>query len=351
MAALPPNWARYVTDDGKEYFHNLIANTTHWELPPQAPTAPSFDSAGSDVFTYKPTASELESPAVTTLGNAANDSTGKKLADTELVSLTHAPGGRIATSSPTGPVNHKTPEGGGGAVNLFGGMAMSAISGALGSGGDAAGDNKDDAGGGVSGWFLNHAQKLFDVSTQDVITRLRLVMMPFPEPSVGVKEELRQRPDFYGPFWVATTAILFLAATGNFARLVEGDHKSFKADYSLVSLAASMIYGCLIAVPVIARASLFVSGEEVGKVDFLHLVCICGYSLAPAIPVSMLCLVPWGLWRWLAVLTGLAASLMFVRTHLLADLHAETPWLKYTLTLGPCVFPAAVFFVYRVHFF
>jgi len=179
-----------------------------------------------------------------------------------------------------------------------------------------------------------------------------LVMMPYPAPNVAAKEEFKCKPDFYGPFWVATTAILFLAATGNFARLIEtGDHKAFKADYTLVSLAAGTIYGCLVGVPLVARGSVFLSGEQVSAVNFQHLICICGYSLTPAIPVSLLCLIPLGFLRWLVVLIGLAISLLFVRAHLLSDITASAPWLKYTLMVAPCVLPVVVFLMYRVHFF
>merc|ERR1712039_842438 len=122
--------------------------------------------------------------------------------------------------------------------------------------------------------MLTYMQRLFDVSTDDVVQRLRLVLLPYPPPpGGGATEDFKIRPDFYGPFWIATTAVLFLAATGNFARLVEiGDHANFKADYGLISLAAMMIYGCLLIVPLVARVSLFVSGEEANneKVCLLH---------------------------------------------------------------------------------
>merc|ERR1719158_922698 len=115
---------------------------------------------------------------------------------------------------------------------------MTGFSGSVGSVISAA--TADDGGAAASGMLgsaLNYAQQLFDVSTDDVVKRLRLALVPYPLPD-GQNNEFRTRPDFWGPFWVATTAVFFLAATGNFARLVEqGDSKKFKADYGLVSLA------------------------------------------------------------------------------------------------------------------
>jgi len=343
--SLPPNWSRYNTDDGQEYFHNSVTNTTTWDRPVDSPSASGMhlETAAADVFTYQPTAQELDAPA--RVPQPAVTSTLSF--DNELVSLKEAPGGKITQASPT--------EARGGGAAASGGDAA-------GAGGDAA-----DRASGLANWALTQAQQVFDVSTEDIVQRLRLVMVPYPEPDVRAKEEFKQRPDFYGPFWIATTAVLFLAATGNFARLLaSGDHSlpaagtnatfaqpqpHWKADYSLVSLASGMIYGSLIAVPLLARAAVFVSGESGTPVDFLHLICVCGYSLAPVIPVSLLCIIPLGFLRWLLALAGLAVSLLFLKNNLLQDLQIETPWLKYAMMAGPCALPVSVFLVYRLHFF
>merc|ERR1719254_256494 len=100
-----------------------------------------------------------------------------------------------------------------------------------------------------TGAWLEGARVLFDVSSDDVIKRLRLAVVPYPPPPSGSTNDFRMRPDFYGPFWIATTAMLFLAATGNFARMLTTRHDSdFKADYGLLRLAATMLYGLLIGV-------------------------------------------------------------------------------------------------------
>jgi len=325
-ASMPPGWARYTTDEGKEYFHNAATNTTTWDAPAW-PEGMGNDHA--EVFEYKPTASDLEADAaglsfgVTT----AQVSAVSPSVNTELVSLHGAPSGKIGQ----------------------GGISSSDVR--VESSGDASASSSNDLGG-ISGWILGHAQRLFDVSTDDVVQRLRMVLLPHPPPPEDLKEDLRSRPDFYGPFWIATTAVLFMAATGNFARLLEvGDHVNFKADYSLVSLAAGMIYGCLVAVPAIIRACLFVSGEEVASVDFRQMICVCGYSLAPTIPASLLCIVPVEAFRWLVTLAGIALSLFFLKAHIFVDTSVKAPWLKWTMIVGPCLLPGVIFLVYRVHFF
>eukprot|EP00930_Biecheleria_cincta_P065639 TRINITY_DN51494_c0_g1_i1.p1 TRINITY_DN51494_c0_g1~~TRINITY_DN51494_c0_g1_i1.p1 ORF type:complete len:347 (-),score=66.43 TRINITY_DN51494_c0_g1_i1:66-1106(-) len=340
--SLPPNWQRYTTDEGKEYFHNASTNTTQWSRPewPQANSLAeiSLDSTPSDVFQYKPSAHDFEaSTRQTSLdgrGQALDDIFGASAmsAGNDLVSLKDAPSGQIGSMSSSG----------GGSL---GGVAGQTSSAGTGSSGEDAGTA------GWAGWLLTSAQNLFDVSTDDVLRRLKLVL-PYPPPDGTAAEELRSRPDFYGPFWIATTAVLFLAATGNFARLLESEHPlHFKADYGLVPIAATMIYGGLIAVPVVARASLFFTSEEVASVDFKQMICVCGYALSPAIPVSILCIIPFGLLRWVFVLAGLGLSLQFLRSNLISNISVNVRWLQILLVASPIVLQVAIFFVYRVHFF
>ncbi|CAE7940454.1 Protein YIPF1 [Symbiodinium microadriaticum] len=233
----------------------------------------------------------------------------------------------------------------------LGGYAAGFAAGAAAAAGGGAAPAEQGGITGFSAWVLALAQSLFDVSTDDVVRRLKL-LSPYPAPDRSTAEEMRARPDFYGPFWIATTAVLFLAATGNFARLVESEHPSlFKADYSLVPLAASIIYGGLIAVPLLARVSVFFTDEEVGNIDFKQIICVCGYGLAPSIPVSILCIIPVSFLRWVFVLGGLALSVYFLRANLLMDFSVKVRWLQLTLIVSPVLLQVLVFLIYRVRFF
>jgi len=341
---LPPNWARYTTDEGKEYFHNAVSNTTTWDPPEWTGAAPpssmSFDeSSTSQVYQYKP---DLD------LGGSSglnNEMVHISVPSGSLDPVGKAPGGAIPQME-ADTINLNAP--GGTLGSSFGGSFGGAVGGVISA---ATADDGGAAASGMMGSLLSSAQQLFDVSTDDVVKRLRLALVPYPLPE-GNSTEFRTRPDFWGPFWVATTAVFFLAATGNFARLVEnGDSKKFKADYGLVSVAACMIYGALIAVPLVSRASLYFSGQEASSINFRQLICVYGYSLAPAIPVSVLCLLPFGLLRWLLVFAGLALSLVFIRGNLWTDISVEAPSLKWAMIGIVVLSQAMIFFVYRIHFF
>lgn len=55
---LPPNWTRYTTDDGKEYYHNSVTNVTQWDKPVWQPPAGGKASTTTDAV-YNPSLDEL----------------------------------------------------------------------------------------------------------------------------------------------------------------------------------------------------------------------------------------------------------------------------------------------------
>mmetsp|Transcript_43445 Transcript_43445/g.86208 ORF Transcript_43445/g.86208 Transcript_43445/m.86208 type:complete len:362 (+) Transcript_43445:70-1155(+) len=356
MDELPPNWSRYNTPDGKEYYHNSEMNTTQWEKPTwpgMAPDTLSFNSSTSEVYQYKPTTSDLELQQRFTEPEGSGSGKLVGMADPS-EAAGKAPGGKVPTSDldPAGHGARGVASGAAGSESTggIGGFGGGLVTGML-AAAQAAG-SEDGAGiSGLIGAALSYAQQLFDVSSDDVIKRVKLALVPYPPPVTGAANDFRQRPDFWGPFWIATTAVLFLAATGNFARLLSSEEDTFKADYGLVSVAASMIYGFLVGVPLVTRLALWCSGHEVDIVNFRQIICVYGYSLAPTIPASVICLFPvWGI-RWLAVLAGLCVSLYFIREHLWTDIVIEAPSLKWKMVTLICTAQAVIFIVYRVHFF
>ncbi|CAJ1416299.1 unnamed protein product [Effrenium voratum] len=296
--ALPPNWTKYSTDDGKEYYYNSATNVTQWEKPEWSlgPESASFHSQSSEV--YRPSVSDLDlqDRAAPTGGGmvplGGHEARGGKLATTEADT--------VSLNVPSGAMDSVQGPAAGGSLRGFGGMIASA------AGAEEGQDVQGWAGGrraehetlnlqfswclpGQSvgarispgpkpirravefsrpGAMLSYAQQMFDVSSQDVLKRIKLALVPF-QGQEDAANDFRTRPDFYGPFWVASTAILFLAATGNFARLLEmEDEQDFKSDYKLVSVAATLIYGLLVAVPLAVRLGLYCSGQSVDSINF-----------------------------------------------------------------------------------
>ncbi|CAE7315941.1 YIPF1 [Symbiodinium natans] len=343
-------WKGVLQGEDAQYFHNSATNQTQWEKPEWSTGAPeslSFHSQSSEV--YRPTVSDLDLQDRAGGGgghlvplSSGHEARGGKLATTEAdtVSLRQAPGGVMDSAGPAAGA-------GGPASSSFSGFGSMLASAAAGS---------EEGAAGVQGWagsMLSYAQQMFDISSEDVIKRLKLSLVPF-QGLDAASSDLRSRPDFYGPFWVATTAVLFLAATGNFARLLETEEYpavEFKSDYSLVSVAASMVYGLLVGVPLVTRLGLYCSGQSVDSINFKQVICVYGYSLTPMIPMSVICLVPNSFFRWIAVLAGLGISLAFLWGTLSADLAVEAPSLKWKVLGLFGAAQATIFLVYRVYFF
>merc|ERR1719215_380200 len=194
----------------------------------------SFDeSSVAQVYQYKPD-NELTSLTM--------DSTMVEMNKSSLAGSIEPAGkaaGGLVPTSDGDTVSLNAP--GASSTSGFGGSFSGAVGGVISA---ATADDGGAAASGIMGSMLNYAQSFFDVSTDDVVKRLRLAVVPYPLPNPDSSQnDFRTRPDFWGPFWVATTAIFFFAAIGYFSRFPEGtDETKFKADYALVSWAAIMIY-------------------------------------------------------------------------------------------------------------
>jgi hypothetical protein len=160
---------------------------------------------------------------------------------------------------------------------------------------------------------------MFDVSTADVAQRLFIAATPYQL----LKSEgniLLSRPDLYGPFWIATTAIIAMTGAANIERLFTEGYAS--TDYSLLLTGAWFMYGCLAAVPLVAFGFAWIAKREDSNVStqesltYAHLVCMYGYSNLALIPVSILCVVPISIVQNIALIVGAANSGLFIFANL-----------------------------------
>ena len=83
---------------------------------------------------------------------------------------------------------------------------------------------------------LNYMQKFFDVNQYDIKDRLMVITNPN---KLIIADALVEKPDLYGPFWIATSLIFCLFAFGNLSGIFSVGIYS----YDLIGSAASCIYG------------------------------------------------------------------------------------------------------------
>ncbi|KAN0139307.1 hypothetical protein V8E53_002808 [Lactarius tabidus] len=141
-------------------------------------------------------------------------------------------------------------------------------------------------------WNVDYYQHHFDVDTKTVI--LRCVNTLNPHSLTYTSAHLTPAPDLYGPFWVLTTLIFTLFVTSSLAHSIVSYLSSdpVEYDFALLSTAVGLVYAYGIGVP----------GWKM-----VEAAAVWGYAMFVWIPVSILCIVPIALLRW--VLCGIAFAL------------------------------------------
>lgn len=206
-------------------------------------------------------------------------------------------------------------------------------------------------------WTITYYQPLFDVDTMQVVARVRAALLPRPKGAFF--ELVAANPDLYGPFWIATTLIFTMAMTGNlasyFAFKPSPQHPVWTYNFNQLTLAGSVIYAYVTLLPLLFWMVLRYYEASKKLVDVL---CIYGYTLSIFMPISVLCVLPSNLLRWLLVLVGGAISAIFLLSNFHAHLTDCFPYGEgdakrktYLLLSTMAAFHLVLLFLFKVYFF
>jgi len=135
-------------------------------------------------------------------------------------------------------------------------------------------------------------------------------------------EFINPTPDLYGPFWIATTVIFLMAATGNFANWInqatQGTGSEWYFHYEQISAGAGTIYGYLIIMPLIIWG---VCKYMEVKLSLVENLCVYGYSFFVYIPASIVMIIPstkFDWLRWLIIaIAAVFSTLFLVKSYIL----------------------------------
>jgi hypothetical protein len=115
-----------------------------------------------------------------------------------------------------------------------------------------------------------------------------------------------------GPFWTLTTLILILyttsTLTSSITAYLAGDPAS--TNIPLLGTATTLIYVYGLGIPAALWATTRWLG--VGEWGPAEALAIYGYAMSVFIPVSLLCLIPIGIVRWVLVGVGALSSGFFL---------------------------------------
>ncbi|KAG9029253.1 hypothetical protein FRB95_005527 [Tulasnella sp. JGI-2019a] len=152
-------------------------------------------------------------------------------------------------------------------------------------------------------WTVDYYRQYFDVDTSTVLLRCYGSMVPTSD---FINDVCDSKPDMYGPFWTLTTVIFFFFVTTSLASSIASylSDKPYDYDFTLLSVAVGLIYSYGLGVPLALWAALKYMGvAEWGLVEWLA---VWGYAMTVWIPVSLFCIAPIPLLRW--VLVGIAGG-------------------------------------------
>eukprot|EP01017_Pseudomicrothorax_dubius_P033546 TRINITY_DN4503_c0_g2_i1.p1 TRINITY_DN4503_c0_g2~~TRINITY_DN4503_c0_g2_i1.p1 ORF type:complete len:253 (+),score=45.99 TRINITY_DN4503_c0_g2_i1:442-1200(+) len=189
----------------------------------------------------------------------------------------------------------------------------------------------------------------FNVSSKDIALRILYSFIPIRAKFV---EEVGENPDLYGPFWIYTTLILFLAAGGNLSRFLVANQNGTTADYGydfdFIPNAVAVVYGLGFIFPLALYILMRVFGS---KTTYMITLCIYGYSTTVYIPMIVLAAFPSDTLQWVAIIVALVFSTLFLLVNFWRELSQYVEKSRH-IVLGVILFvQVTLLLVFKFYFF
>ena len=186
-------------------------------------------------------------------------------------------------------------------------------------------------------------QKYFDIDTEEIKERLISSLIPLNSRFYNLIEN---KPDLYGPFWIYTTLIFVIAASGSMTKYLQGITNE---DYfqEFIPKAASIIYGIGFCLPLIIYVLMYFFGSDA---TFILILCIYSYSFTIYIPIMILC-IPIEKLQWVLLFIGVLHSTGFLLINFWNELNKFIDNRKYFLLGIICIFQICLFLLLKLKFF
>lgn len=143
-------------------------------------------------------------------------------------------------------------------------------------------------------------------------------------------DEINENPDIYGPFWIYTTVVFCLAASGSLYQYI--NDKTTSTTFSeYVSVTSFWIYLIGFIFPLVI---VFLSKYIGGNITYIKALCLYGYSFSIFIPISLICVFFNSFIDWLVLLyCGFSTSYILI-INLSKTFPAEVEIKKKYIVLG-----------------
>ena len=186
-------------------------------------------------------------------------------------------------------------------------------------------------------------QKYFDIETDEIKERLISSIIPLNSNFYNLIEP---KPDLYGPFWIYTTLIFVIAASGSMTKYLQGITNE---DYFqvFIPIAAYVIYGIGFCLPILIYVCMYFFGSNT---SFILILCIYAYSFTIYIPVMILC-IPIEKLQWAFLLIGVLHSTGFLVVNFWNELNKFVDNRKYFVIGIICIFQICLYLLLKIKFF
>lgn len=155
---------------------------------------------------------------------------------------------------------------------------------------------------------VDYYRPYFDVSTAVVVARIKKGVNPLGDPDI-FSTTPDEPIDLYGSVWISTLLVFLIAATSNlntYLSHAETQEPWDSRDYTLLTLAGTVVYTYAFLIPLIIWASCRYAGMTI---PLLKLLAVYAYGgLTPFIVVSVLCVIPSVAVQWILVVIACALS-------------------------------------------
>lgn len=162
-----------------------------------------------------------------------------------------------------------------------------------------------------SSWFsIAYFAQFFDVDTSEVVGRLKNAML-FVFQQDRFIDSLSEKPDFYGPFWLASSVACTIFAVSSLLDTISSNLAGVPISYNFDQIWTSLlsVYGYSFGVPCLLYIVLRYLGANPVLLEFVG---VYGYGLISWVVVVILCGIPQEQVRWLLVLFGACYSGLFL---------------------------------------
>lgn len=193
--------------------------------------------------------------------------------------------------------------------------------------------------------FLQYLRPYFKITSTELKKRLKLSLIPLNN---SFYECAETSPDLYGPFWIYTSLIYVIAASGAVSNYIQGNStKNFFQHF--VPVAGGLIYSIGFLFPLL----LYVIFKIYIKTDIKYLCCLCiyGYSLSALVPVLILCSCGNNMIQWVSLLYGVISSTCFILINFYNVIKIQENNKKYVIIGSICGCQFILLFILRFYFF